>query len=185
VLTPDDIVLNDGGDMTRIIVSLVDSSGRFIRSRGDSITMSASGAGDFIGESRSALEGGQFAFYVKTRDGVFGTINCQASVIGNTGVAAGTATITVQATVVKDNPLSSAPCVFSAQNPYVVTIMKNRVVVPSRFRKNASVFVYDLSGKLLCRQVVKQGMNMDLGKAIGASNAVYIVRFEDKKTVRH
>jgi len=72
--------------MTRVVVSLVDSSGRYIRSRSDSISMSASGAADFIGEARSALEGGQFAFYVKTRDGIVGAVNCQASVIGNSGI---------------------------------------------------------------------------------------------------
>ena len=56
VLTPDTNRIFDGGDMTRVLVSPVDSSGRSVRSRADSISMSASGAGLFIGERDRPLK---------------------------------------------------------------------------------------------------------------------------------
>jgi beta-galactosidase len=177
VLTPDTTVLYDGGDMTRIIVSLVDSSGRYIRSRGDSISMSASGAGDFIGEAKSALEGGQFAFYVKTRDGVMGAITCQASVMGNTAITAGTATITVVAAntaIDQSGAIGSSPSqVFSEKN-YSRTFLGSRFVLPAWAQKNAHVSVYDLNGRFLFTTASKNGA-IDLGKAVTAQG-IHVVK---------
>lgn len=199
VLTPDTNVIYDGGDMTRIVVSLVDASGRAVRSRGDSITMSASGAGDFVGEARSALEGGQMAFYVKTRNGVTGTITAQASVIGGSGISAGTTNITVIADPSSPDPSPivnvvntpvltgvigdpSSPLVLSAnvQKTYMTRVWGNRVIVPYGISR---ICVYDIAGKLLYRHGVQGAKSIDLGKAVGASNTVYIVKFESERTI--
>ena len=179
VLTPDDTVLNEGGDMTRIVLSLVDSSGRFIRSRGDSITMLATGAGDFIGEARSALEGGQFAFYVKTRENVTGTITCQASVVGASGITAGTAAIQVvtastSATLFEPPQWSSG----NLQKIVVTQVRGTRYVVPKGFGVGSVVSLYDLAGKLLYRKVIGNVASIDFGKAISATNAAYIIKLE-------
>jgi len=183
VLTPDTTILNDGGDMTRIIISLVDSSGRFMRSRGDSISMSASGAGDFIGEAKSALEGGQFAFYVKTRDGVTGAIICQANVMGNAAITAGTATITVVAAntaIDQSHAIGGYPSqVFSEKN-YSRTFLGSRFVLPTWAQKNAHVSVYDLNGRFLFTAAPKNGA-IDLGKGETAQG-VHVVKILHDET---
>jgi hypothetical protein len=79
VLTPDDSVLNEGGDMTRVVVTAVDAFGQVVPRTNFTVTLSASGAGDFLGESPIALEDGKTAFFVKTRAYETGTISCRAS----------------------------------------------------------------------------------------------------------
>jgi beta-galactosidase len=186
VLTPDTSTIFDGGDMTRILVSLVDASGRFVRSRADSISMSAAGAGDFIGEMRSALEGGQFAFYVKSHDGVYGTITCQASIIGTTTIASGSTTVTVVAA--PNTPISAknmrGSSIALQSTTMFKTITGDRFLVPASAGKNTFMSVYDLSGKLLYRKAVSPMQKIDLGKAFGASSAAYIVKFENKQSVQ-
>ncbi|NLE01350.1 MAG: glycoside hydrolase family 2 protein, partial [Fibrobacter sp.] len=81
-VVPDTNVIYTGGDMTRVVVSMFDQNDQLLHLRGDSVFLSASGAGDFIGEERTALEGGQMAFYVKTRAWQTGAITCQASSAG-------------------------------------------------------------------------------------------------------
>jgi beta-galactosidase len=185
VLTPDTGTIFDGGDMTRILVSLVDSSGRFVRSRADSISMSATGAGDFIGEARSALEGGQFAFYVKSRDGEAGVITCRASIIGATTIAPGSATVNVVLDTTITGVRSVKAGAIAAQSRTMFkTFMSNKFLVPASAGKNALMSVYDLSGKLLYRKVVSPLQKIDLGKAFGASSAAYIVKFESKHSVQ-
>ncbi|MGA3050744.1 MAG: glycoside hydrolase family 2 TIM barrel-domain containing protein [Chitinispirillaceae bacterium] len=185
VLTPDTGTIFDGGDMTRILVSLVDSSGRFVRSRADSISMSATGAGDFIGEARSALEGGQFAFYVKSRDGEAGAITCRASIIGATTIAPGSATVNVVLDTTITGVRSVKPGAIAAQSRTMFkTFMSNKFLVPASAGKNALMSVYDLSGKLLYRKVVSPLQKIDLGKAFGASSAAYIVKFESRHSVQ-
>ena len=188
VLTPDTNTIFDGGDMTRVLVSLVDSSGRFVRSRADSISMSASGAGLFIGEARSALEGGQFAFYVKSEDGVAGTIACQASVIGSTTITPGSTKVNVvlasTTTGVKNMPGSSIARLGPQSEKMFKTVTGNKFKVPALSGKNALMSVYDLSGKLLYRKAVLPMQKIDLGKAFGASSAAYIVKFESKPSAQ-
>lgn len=185
VLTPDDATLNDGGDMTRVVVSLVDSSGRYIRSRSDSISMSASGAADFIGEARSALEGGQFAFYVKTRDGIVGAVNCQASVIGNSGITAGTATINVvkEGNVSVKQPESAVgfQSTASTEKMWYRTLFGNRLTLPAWAQKGSRVAVYDMNGRFLYAADAKGGA-IDFSKAFSGAG-VHIIRLinEDKK----
>ena len=69
-LTPKTTILKDCGDMTRIIISLVDTSVCFTGSRGIPFTeLPPRGAGDFIGEAKvPRLRCPHFDFYVKTRD---------------------------------------------------------------------------------------------------------------------
>ena len=185
VLNPDDLQLYDGGDMTRVVVSLVDASGRAIRSSADSITMSASGAGDFIGEARSALEGGQLAFWVKTRDGVTGTITATATDITTT-VTPGTATITVisEPTTAADyRPQIKLTSVVASQ--CMLKMVMGRVNVPAGFAKGSVLFIYDLTGKLLYRAEIQKTGTLDLSSVTGASSAVRIVKIEDAKAVKH
>ncbi|MBN2035731.1 MAG: DUF4982 domain-containing protein [Chitinispirillaceae bacterium] len=180
VLTPDTSVIYDGGDMTRVLISYVDASGRAVRSRADSISMSASGAGDFIGEARSALEGGQFAFYVKSRDGETGIINCQASIIGGSITGSTTVTVTGEPTTAVDfRPVVKA-VPFVSKSALYKTIM-GRVMVPSGIAQGSMVSVYDLTGKLIHRDEVRQATrSIDLGRVPGASSAVHIVKIESR-----
>jgi beta-galactosidase len=78
VMAPDDTVLEEGGDMTRVIVTEVDSNGQVVPRTNDIVTISVSGAGDFLGESPIALEDGKTAFFVKTRANQTGAITCRA-----------------------------------------------------------------------------------------------------------
>jgi beta-galactosidase len=98
VMAPDDTVLEEGGDMTRVIVSEVDSNGQVVPQTNDVVKISVSGAGDFLGESPITLEDGKTAFFVKTRDHQTGNITCRA--VGNNLTEANTC-ISVQAAAQK------------------------------------------------------------------------------------
>jgi beta-galactosidase len=78
VMAPDDTLLEQEGDMTRVVVTAVDSFGQVVPRASNTITLSVSGAGDFLGESPIALEDGKTAFYVKTRQNQTGVITCRA-----------------------------------------------------------------------------------------------------------
>ena len=181
VLAPDTSTIYDGGDMTRIVISLVDSSGRAVHSRADSISMLASGAGLFIGEARSALEGGQFAYYVKSKDGVSGTITCQASDITNPSITSGSTTVNVvlanQTVAVLPRAAGIQPAM--QQEPFIITVAGKKLLLPARITRNSMISVYNLAGKLLCRMpATLSSRYLDLGKAFGAADALYIVRID-------
>jgi len=79
VMTPDDTILNEGGDMTRVVVTAVDANGQVVPRANIKVTLSVNGAGDFLGESPIVLEDGKTAFFVKTRADETGEISCRAS----------------------------------------------------------------------------------------------------------
>jgi beta-galactosidase len=182
VITADDASINDGGDMTRIVISLVDSSGRTIRGRADSLQMSATGAGEFIGEARSALEGGQFAFYVKTGDQFpSGTITCNASLINNTAIAAVSTTVQVVPQGTTTGIATTSPSgavVVAKQATLHKTIIGNKFTVPANIAKGSMLSVFDVAGKLLYRTVVQQKQTIDLSKVTSAAHAVYVVKID-------
>ena len=78
-MTPDDTVLNEGGDMTRVVVTAVDSFGQVVPRNNCAVSITVDGAGDFLGESPITLEDGKTAFFVKTRAEQIGDITCSAT----------------------------------------------------------------------------------------------------------
>jgi beta-galactosidase len=91
-ITPDDTVLLDGGDMTRVVVVAIDRYGQTVPAADDTVALSVSGAADFIGENPIALEDGKTAFFVKTRADEAGAVTCRAE---SRGLAAASARLTV------------------------------------------------------------------------------------------
>jgi beta-galactosidase len=77
-MTPDDTVLVQGGDMTRVVITAVDAFGQVVPRTSSMVTVSVSGQGDFLGESPVVLEDGKSAFFVKTRADQTGEITCLA-----------------------------------------------------------------------------------------------------------
>ena len=153
MVVPDTNTLYTGGDMTRIVVSLLDANGQLLHLRADSVSLSASGAGEFIGEAKTALEGGQMAYFVKTRASETGTITCLASA----GSISGNATITV----VKEPsvPVTALPMVRSRQPVSPVRqycILGNRLLLPPQaVGPGVKVVMYDLSGRRIQSAVMK------------------------------
>jgi beta-galactosidase len=145
-VVPDTAMLYEGGDMTRVVVSIVDASGQLLHLNDDSVSLSATGA-DFIGEAKTSLEGGQTAFYVKTKASQTGTITCQASA----GSLSASATIAVvQGSPVSINGPSPARTPFLFTNkPQYFKVCGNRFTLPGWAQKGAKVQVYDLSGRVL------------------------------------
>jgi beta-galactosidase len=78
-IIPDDTVLVEGGDMTRVIVVAVDRYGQTVPAANSTVALSVSGVADFIGENPIALEDGKTAFFVKTRADETGTVTCRAA----------------------------------------------------------------------------------------------------------
>ena len=66
-LVPDDTVLTDGGDMTRVVITAIDTFGQTVPRANNSVSIFSDGPADFFGESPIALEDGKTAFFVKTR----------------------------------------------------------------------------------------------------------------------
>lgn len=84
LMYPDTLTLYDSGDMTRIVVVVADEYDQVIPRASNSVTLSVSGPGEFLGESPVILEDGKTAFYVKTSARQIGTITCQARAQGMT-----------------------------------------------------------------------------------------------------
>jgi beta-galactosidase len=170
---PDTNVIYEGGDMTRVVVSMIDVYGQVLHLRADSVNLSASGAGDFVGESKTALEGGQMAFYVKTMASQTGTITCQAS---SAGLSA-TATITV----IKDpgnisgiKPVRTTDIGVAEGKSWHCAFTGDRFTVPAWAGKDALISIFDMSGRLLySKPAILRSINL---VKLGMADKLYIVK---------
>jgi hypothetical protein len=181
-VAPDTNVIYEGGDMTRVVVSMVDATGQVLHLKSDSVTVSASGAADFIGEAKTALEGGQIAFYVKTRASQTGAVTCQAS---SAGLSA-TATINVikEPGAVSINQPGFSGSSLSAvpmEKTWYRTMLNNRFALPSGTHKGALATVYDLNGRFLYSATAKNGA-IDFAKT-GAAAGVHIVKLTRERAM--
>ena len=79
LIKPDNNTLYDSGDMTRVVVTVMDQYGQVVPRADNSVTLSVSGPGEFLGKSPIVLEDGKTAFYVETRARQTGIITCMAS----------------------------------------------------------------------------------------------------------
>ncbi len=174
-VVPDTNVIYENGDMTQVTVSLLDEHGQILHLRADSITLSASGAGDFIGESKTALEGGQMAFYVKTRASQKGTITCQASCAGLSGTASITVIEDKGFTVGNTTALSSSRVAITKRN-VSYTIVGSKITTPHWAGKNDNVLVYDCSGKLLVNTKAEKIIDL---KRFGVAPGLHVVRIDN------
>jgi hypothetical protein len=165
--------------MTRVVVSMIDQYGQVLHSSADSVNLSASGAGDFIGEAKTALEGGQMAFYVKTRAGTAGTITCSAIARGLTSASA-TVTVVKDNGIVAINQQNSGPF-FSARTDKVGlrAVIGEKIIVPRRAGKGTVVSVYDCSGKLLYKGRTATGIITI--KNLGNARGVRIVKISNNR----
>jgi beta-galactosidase len=151
----DTSTLFTGGDMTRIVVSLVDGYGQVLRSRDDRVTLSATGAGDFIGEESVDIEGGQMAFYVKTRASETGTITCNAKIGEFTGSTA--ITVVQEEPVASPQPAVKKSGMKSENNLYRFTCFDRQLKMPPSCAPGDQLQIFDVSGKLLHSTIVKKG----------------------------
>jgi hypothetical protein len=175
-VVPDTNVLYEGGDMTRVVVSMVDESGQLLHLSDDSVTLSAAGAGDFVGEAKTALEGGQMAFFVKTRASETGTITCNAAAGGKSGNA--TITVIKESPTSINNPSVKQASFFPANNkPRYFKVCGSRVILPQWVQKGAEVRVYDLTGRVLYVVTPKDRV-LDLTKT-GISEGVRVVKIAE------
>ncbi|MBN1577272.1 MAG: DUF4982 domain-containing protein [Chitinispirillaceae bacterium] len=173
-VVPDTNVLYTGGDMTRVVVSLSDTTSQVLHLRDDSVSLSATGAGDFIGEAKTALEGGQTAFYVKTRSSATGTITCQASAAGLTGSA--TITVVNESPVNIVQPPHARPARLNSVKPLHCAVVDRRILLPQWAAAGTMVRIYDLSGRLLYAAPLKT-RSLDLA-ARGFAGGVRIVKVD-------
>ena len=80
LLTPNDCAITaDGSDFTAVKIALVDENGTILPYADNEISIEITGAGNFIGEQKFALEGGTGAFYVSSNYKQTGKITCHAS----------------------------------------------------------------------------------------------------------
>lgn len=84
-ITPDDTVIYNGGDMTRVLVTAIDQNRQAVRVNDKSVTVSVKGAADFLGENPVSLENGVTAFYIKTRSIDTGQVVCNVQCVDMTG----------------------------------------------------------------------------------------------------
>lgn len=171
-LTPDTSTIVTGGEMTRVVIMVADDNNPFVPYDKTKVTISVSGAGDFIGESPIAMENGVAAFYVRSRASETGDIICRATA---SGLATGDATVKVI-----PKPVVNKTAVDKAGQP-VVTHLKagtstfKRVMIdafsmPRCSQMDAFVSVYDLSGKL----VMKNATENDFVNV--RSKGIYIIK---------
>jgi beta-galactosidase len=175
-LRPDTSTIFTGGDMTRVQVMVADANNPFVPYNTTSVTLSASGAGDFIGESPIAMENGMSAFFVRSRASQIGTITCSATA---SGLTAGSANITVvkkpgDVAVKRNGVTILAPSI--AQKSLFKQVNNSVFSVPAWARKNAILTVYDLSGKMVYR-TDKPGRVIDFNR-IGIAGKVYLVALQ-------
>ncbi len=75
-LAADDPMVCRGGDMTRVLITVVDRGGQIVPRAENPVTITVRGPADFYGESPVALENGRMAFFLKTRSTETGTVVC-------------------------------------------------------------------------------------------------------------
>ena len=75
-MVADDPMICRGGDMTRVLITVVDRGGQVVPRADNPVTITVTGPADFYGESPVALENGRMAFYLKTRSSETGTVVC-------------------------------------------------------------------------------------------------------------
>jgi beta-galactosidase len=83
-IIPDDTVLVEGGDMTRVVVVAVDKYGQTAPAAKNAVELSVSGAAEFVGQSLIALEDGKTVFFVKSLADKTGEVECKAQSRGLT-----------------------------------------------------------------------------------------------------
>jgi hypothetical protein len=170
--------------MTRVTVMVADANNPFVPYNTTSVTLSVTGADDFIGESPIAMENGMSAFYVRSRAGQTGTITCSATASTLTD---GSATITVVKkpgnTGVKFDP-AKTPIPYVAQKRIYKQAMNSTIPVPAWARNNAEMVVYDLSGKVICKKVVTaKTVEMERIKTGYGVRLVKFVKGKDKSAL--
>lgn len=83
ILIPEDSVITaDGSDFTAVRISLVDENGTVLPYSQNSVTVTVSGTGKFVGEEKLKLEAGQGTFYVVSEYQKTGTIWCEVAADG-------------------------------------------------------------------------------------------------------
>ena len=180
-IVPDTNVIYQSGDMTKVVVSMVDATGQVLHLRADSVSMSASGAGDFIGEAKTALEGGQMAFYVKTRASQTGTITCQASSAGLSATAAITVIPEPGSVSIQPGMSGSSLSAVPLEKTCYRTMLNGRLALPLWARKSALARVYDVNGRFLYSTTAKNGA-FDFART-GAASGVHIVKLTQERVV--
>lgn len=176
-IVPDTNVIYENGDMTRVVVSMIDAYGQVLHLRADSVNLSASGAGDFIGEAKTALEGGQMAFYVKTRALETGSITCQASSAGLNA----TASIVVKnapGDITGIQPNRATNFVAAKEKSGRFAFYGDRFAIPPWAGKDASLLVFDCSGRLVYKSV-RPGRSLNL-KKLGIAQGLHIIHITNK-----
>lgn len=91
-IAADDTVLATGGDMTRVVVTVVDRGRQVVRRADCTVKLNVTGAAVFLGENPVRLEDGTTAFFIKTRADAPGTVVCSAR---SKGLSKGTTRIRV------------------------------------------------------------------------------------------
>jgi beta-galactosidase len=179
VMTPDTTALVVGGDMTRVVVTAVDSFGQVVPRAGNTITLSATGAGIFLGQSPIALEDGKTAFFVQTKAAQTGTITCQAT--GGTLTSASAQISVAGITEILPSIRKNSPALAQTRSFAIMRVVGARITLPHEFEgKPVMLDVHDLQGKCLVKTIVR-GRLLDLQKEYGISQGVYIVRCETMK----
>jgi hypothetical protein len=174
VLTPDANELVVGGDMTRVVVTVVDTAGQIVPRASNSVTLTATGAGICLGESPIALEDGKTAFFVQTKDGQTGTIACSATGNGLTAGSAAIAVVSSQTPVRLQNP-AAARVPGRAVASIRSIAMGGSLALPASLTGAEYRFaVYSMSGRL-----IHQGTASDFSGKKGATEragGIFIVR---------
>ncbi|MBN2035835.1 MAG: DUF4982 domain-containing protein [Chitinispirillaceae bacterium] len=179
-LTPDTSTIFENGDMTRVVIMVGDANNPFVPYNTASVTISVTGAGDFIGESPIAMENGVSAFYVRSRAGQTGTITSNAS-------ASGLPTASCVITVIKKP--GDVTGIQPARTPYASTHLEKpwrrifpyqRFSAPAWAGNNATISVYDISGKLLLKKDM-ECRSIDCTK-LGLARKVHIVEITKRTT---
>jgi beta-galactosidase len=75
-ISADDTLLETGGDMTRVVVTVVDRSGQAVPRISRVVRLKVVGPAEFSGETPIALENGKTAFFIKTRSRETGRVTC-------------------------------------------------------------------------------------------------------------
>jgi beta-galactosidase len=176
VMAPDATTLVTGGDMTRVVVTAVDSFGQVVPRTSTTVTLSATGAGIFLGQSPIALEDGKTAFFVQTKAAQTGTITCQAT--GGTLTSA-SAQISVDGmTEILPGAGIKSPAMAQGRSFTIMRVVGTRCNLPHEFEgKPVILEVYNLQGKCLVK-TNEPGRSFDLQKEYGISRGVYIIRCE-------
>ena len=176
----DSLLSADGGDMTEVVASVLDTNGQIVPGATNRITFALSGPGALYGENPISAEDGKSAFFIQSKLRRTGTITVTASATGLQP-----ATVTVKTVSMADDVVAGGTavipsmCASRSAHPlrFEAFVRPGAVLnIPGSLGRQGVISIYDLAGRLVAQRKGKLPQRLDLARMFRVPVGVFIAR---------